>query len=240
MALAAIHDVPACVMRESESVYHDSVITVDDSGHEKNKKSRDAIGTTIRTIKIGHITYPLRHSLRATYVPGKGDFLVEGFSPLFVGNGTNQEAARADWNNTVHSAFQELQPKRPFEMSDDERLKWQVLSDHIDVTVFRNNTPQSIRAFGRILKAGPYPQLIEWDNGLKEPISLEIVDTPDFVRFKPGQPFEAVVHRDPLTFNLIRIIHIERTQSPHRFEKSIEREIIDRIGSSKVLRDANW
>ncbi len=202
--------------------------------------SSDAIRSTLSELRIGGSLYPLRDPSRALYIPVAGEFLVEGFSPLFVGQGDSQKDARENWLLAVHASFQELLHKRPFEMSDEDRRTWSVLSSRIDVAVYRNQTPIQVRQFGRINKARPYPQQIRWESGQCESIRIHQVDSPAFITFKAGQPFEAVVARDPVDFSLLRIVHIERRSMPERISATDETELLQSIGSSATLTTTGW
>jgi hypothetical protein len=116
------------------------------------------IRSTIDEIRVGCVCYPLRQSLQATFLPGQGEYLVAGFSPTFVGRGDTEAQASLDWRNAVHAAFQELLHKRPFETDEQDRQVWRVLTDQIDVAAYRNRVPISIRQFGLVSKARPYPK----------------------------------------------------------------------------------
>lgn len=218
------------------------VWTVDASIDERFHRvfTSDAIRSTISELCVAGMRYPLRAPSRASYIPVAGEFLVEGFSPLFVGRGSSQEEARENWLLAVHAAFQELLHKRPFEMTVDDRWIWSVLSSRIDVAVYRNQTPIQVRQFGRISKARPYPQQIRWESGERETIRIDQVASPDFITFKAGQPFEAIVARDPVDFQLLRIVHIERRSTPSRLTPAEKQELLDVIGSSSSLPDAGW
>jgi len=200
----------------------------------------DVIRSIFDEIRVGHVTYPLRRSLQATFIPGRGDHLVDGFSPTFVGHGETQAEASQDWRIAVHAAFQELLHKRPFEMTDQDRREWNVLSEQIDVTAYRNRMPVSIRQFGRVSKARPYPQEITWEDGSRDKVPLDLVDSPDFVTYKPGQPLEAVVERDPLTFQMLRIVHVERRRRPSRLAADQERVLLEAVGSASQLEEVSW
>jgi hypothetical protein len=200
----------------------------------------DAIRLTLNDIHVAGVAYPLRRPCTANYIPGVGEFLVEGFSPAFVGRGATLEEARKDWLLAVHAGFQELLPMRPFEMTPSDMGRWNVLSSRIDVTVYRNQTPIQVRQFGKITQARPYPQQIQWENGEREAISEDQVDSPDFITFKPGQPIEAIVARDPLNFRLLRIVHVERRSTPARLSAAEEAELLESIGSSQNLPAAGW
>lgn len=200
----------------------------------------DAIRSTLSELCVAGTRYPLRASSRISYIPVAGEFLVEGFSPLFVGRGASQEKARENWLLAVHASFQELLHKRPFEMTADDRRTWSVLSSRIDVAVYRNQTPIQVRQFGRISKARPYPQQIRWESGEREAIRIDQVASPDFITFKAGQPFEAVVARDPVDFHLLRIVHVERRSEPARLSANEEAELLESIGSARTLPAAGW
>lgn len=200
----------------------------------------DAIRLTFNELQVASVRYPLRRACSARFIPGYGEFLVEGFSPMFVGQGPTPDDAFQNWLHKVHARFQELLHKRPFEMTSDDRRAWSVLSSKIDVAVYRNQTPVKVREFGRIRKARPYPQQIRWDNGAQESIRIDQVDSPDFITYKAGQPFEAVVARDPLDFRLLKIVHIERRSQPSRISAAEEAELLESIGSSTTLSDAGW
>ncbi|MEQ9412169.1 MAG: hypothetical protein RIK87_30965 [Fuerstiella sp.] len=199
----------------------------------------DAIRCEMSQLKVAGFTYPLRRTCRASFIPVAGEFLVEEFS-AFVGRGESIDAAREDWALRVHAAFQELLHKRPFEMTVDEKKVWSVLSSNIDVAVYRNQMPLKAIQFGRVSQARPYPSQIQWDDGTREDIRVSQVDADDFITYKPGQPFEAVVARDPVSYRLKRIVHIERRQEPARISAREEAELLDSIGSSKTLPKGDW
>ena len=227
------------------SAYVSSVNAVQETPFRHYFES-DAIRSTLNDIRVASVTYPLRRPCTASFIPGIGEFLVDGFSPAFVGRGTTPEDAREDWQLEVHASFQELLNKRSFEMSSEDARLWSVLSSQIDVTVFRNTTPIAVRQFGHVTQLGrgtqahSYPQKIKWEDGKHESISIDQVDSPDFITYKLGQPFEAIVSRDPVNFRLLRVVHIERRSMPNRLRRAEEEALLDSIGSGDKLPDAGW
>jgi hypothetical protein len=165
---------------------------------------------------VGETTYRLRRPVQGVFVPGTKsgwELWVEGFSPLFVGRGDHAERAFHDWRDQVHGAFQSLYGKRPFEMSQDERQAWDVLEGLIDVVGYRNETPVLVRQLGQITQARPWPREITWVDGSKE-TNIDLALMPgELAGFKPGQWFEAIVERDPLTWRLRRVRHAQRVPS---------------------------
>lgn len=195
----------------------------------------------ITDIAVGTINYPLRQELRGNYVRAMQVLTVNGVSPLILGEGKSSEEAKTDFCLKVHAAIQELIHKRPFEMTDRDRILWETLNEIIDTTVYRNTTPITVRQFGRIRRARPYPDEVTWENGSNERLNVTDVADPDYVNYKPGQPFEAVVERDPLSFKLIRVLHIERRRSPRRLSSTDEAEMLDESGSLHVFQtDDEW
>jgi hypothetical protein len=207
----------------------------------RNYFESDAMRSMLNEIRVAGVIYPLRQSCATDFIPVIGDFLVEGFSPTFVGHGTTPAEARENWALLVHATFQELQYKRPFEMTQEDIKRWSVLSSKIDITVFRNNVPIHVREFGKIVSRRlSYPNKLQWENGIKEDITLDQVDSPDFVTYKEGQPIEAVVARDPLTFKLIRIIDVRRRSSVSRLKVNEEAQLLNDIGSAENLPADGW
>jgi hypothetical protein len=201
----------------------------------------DASRVDLTELRIGSIKYPLRGELTGRFFRALEELFVDGVSPVFVGKGSSVQAAIESFSIGVHSAFQELLCKRPFEMTADEKVKWRTVSEIIDVTVYRNTTPVVVRQFGEISWGRlPYPSSIRWDNGFTESVLPSQVDSPDFITFKPGQPVEAIVVRDSLTQQLIRVSHISRTRRL-RTSSEIERAgLFARVGTGDSLPDADW
>jgi hypothetical protein len=200
----------------------------------------DVTRSTIDRLNVGNVSYPLREPLKAIFIPGRGEFLVDGLSPPFVGRGATQQTAFLDWRDNLHYKFQELISARPFEMNDADVRTWNILSDHIDIAVYRNQVPIQVAQFGKVTKVRPYPCEITWENGQCDTISLDQVRSPDFVTFKAGQPLEAVIARDPITFDLVAILHIERRKTPSRLGINEEVALLSEIGSNSVLKESDW
>lgn len=201
---------------------------------------RESTWSRIHELRVGAVLYPLRSALEMRFIPGRGELLVDGLSPPFIGRGQSQEESLEDWKGQVHARFQELFRKRPFEMAAAETRDWKLLTDLIDVTVFRNTTPILVRQFGTVSKARPRPTEITWENGSKESISIEQVDSPDFVIYMAGQALEAIVSRDPVSFALNRIVHVERRNRPIRPAAQDEKELMRSLGSSRTLTRGDW
>ena len=148
----------------------------------------------------------------ATFSPSalaEGILFVESFSPTYIGHGVAFGAAYIDWRDKVHTAFQQLSGMRPFEMSTDELATWKILEDAIDVVAYRNSTPITLLEIGEVsFERRQTPQAVRWKHGRKERVSLDQMPAA-FAALRPGQCFEAVVEREPLTGDLLRSTYVK-------------------------------
>ena len=195
----------------------------------------------IPQVEVGGVSYPLRKPFKGRYYRYLEQLIVEGISPLMVGRGASENVAKEDFCIQIHSAIQDLLGKRPFELTNQDKQLFATIDRFVDVTVFRNTHPIQVRQFGRISKARPYPEEIEWENGTKDFVPLSLVVTPEYVSYKPGQPVEAVVERDPMTFRLRRIVHINKCKASRCWSTKEDAEFMNSIGSSCTAKaDPNW
>ncbi len=194
-------------------------------------------------LEVGDTTYQLRSRLVGTFIPGRagvdGEFVVPDFFPDFVGSGRAVEEAFVDWRDRVHARFQELYSMRPFEMTEQEKADWRFLESQFDVAAYRLGTPLTIRQIGKVIRSRPLPDLIEWEDGQKESVRPDQVPG-EFVTYKPGQPFEAFVSRDPVDFHLLRFTHVQRIRLQPELSPEEVEDIIRLIPTSSSLPDANW
>ena len=145
-----------------------------------------------------------------------------------------------DWRDRVHEAFQDLYRKRPFEMTEREQEQWRALQDAIDVVGYRNETPIVVRQIGKVSRAR-LPRQITWIDGKTETVALD--DLPgEFASYKPGQPFEADVERDPLTWRLRKVRHVQRIHSiPPMAQAELQRFWATMPGTSSLpTSDRDW
>jgi hypothetical protein len=169
-----------------------------------------------------------------------GQFLVLEFFPNFVGVGRNMNDAFLDWRNQVHCQFQELYAKRPFKMTESEKATWQLLESQIDVTAYRMTTPLTVRQIGKVAaRVRPLPELIEWENGRLEKVRLDQMPG-EFAAYKPGQPFEAIVARDPVDFRLLKVTHIHRIKPFPWMSADEFNDLIRSVPTASSLPDTNW
>jgi hypothetical protein len=177
-------------------------------------------------IRIGETCYRLREPLRGEFLTADDfscEFWVDEFSPSFIGKGLRARDAYRDWQDKVHEVFQDLYGKRPFEMDTKDLENWQILENTIDIVGYRNEAPILIRQIGKVYSARPSPRRIMWIDGNSEGVNL--ADWPsEFASYKPGQPFEADVEHDPLTWKMRKVRFVRRigpvqSMSPGELQK---------------------
>ena len=66
-------------------------------------------------LKVGATRYPLRRALSGKFVRFLEELVVDGVSPMVVGEGKSPHEALEDFAAKFHAAFQDLFFKRPFE-----------------------------------------------------------------------------------------------------------------------------
>lgn len=169
---------------------------------------RDPTLYEMQSFRVGGILYRLPRPLLATFEPPVahklGRFIVNGLETYFVGRGKTVEEAREDWEGQIDFSIQQLLAVQDFERTEEQQKQWHLLCRYFDMNEIRYSNPLKIRAYGRLLSTHSREFRIRFIDGEKVTLSrTEIAD--EMVRFLPGQPFEAVVLRDPRTWKLIRI-----------------------------------
>ncbi len=104
---------------------------------------------------------------------------------------------------------QRLLEMRPFEMTEEDKNAWARLQSAIDVARYRATKPLIIRQIGKVAKVGHGRTVVRWEDGSREKVDPLVFDEV-FARFRVGQPFEAVVTRNPATFRIIRAEAVRR------------------------------
>lgn len=192
-------------------------------------------------IICGYSRYPLKRILGATYLRSREEFLVEGLSPEIVGHGSSAEDARNDFCLKFHSLFQDLIYKRPFEMTATDSAVWNKIRSVVDVTVYRNRTPLVSEQYGVVgYGKTSRPCKIKWDNGFTEDVDIRKVNSPDFVRYLPGQPVKAIVRRNPITRELIDIPYIQRVAALPTEADLVTSGFVEQVLNSEPFPDADW
>jgi len=128
----------------------------------------------------------------------------------YVGEGATPERAFGDLSVQIHTNFQVLLRKRPFEMNGDEQSKWVQLTSVIDLLYYKTTTPIVTHEIGRVSFARiARPHHIEWINSTPYPIDPEKVPA-ELMSCRTGQWIEAVVRRNPVSHAILGIESIRK------------------------------
>ncbi len=159
---------------------------------------------------------PLREELWVTVYPPRSSGLwraeADSVGPAVVGRGETADEAVADWRTRFRMTTQRYLEMRPFEMQSDDWDLWDRIQTVFDVAKYKATKPLVIRQLGKIHKAREGVTVVEWEDGARERVDPRVFDEA-FSRFRAGQPFEAIVTREPLTFQIIRADAVRRLKS---------------------------
>jgi hypothetical protein len=203
----------------------------------------DITRQVLEALRYGQTTYPLRKRTEGAFYPqfagAGGEYLVDGFQAIVVGQGNTPNLAYHDWLKRFHAAFQRLYVMRPFEMAEREREAWGVIENQVDVERYRASQPIIVRQQGKVVRARPYPDLVQWEDGTRERVSPARMPA-DFVTFMVGQPFEAVVHRDPTSYKILKVEYLKRLSVRAALTREESKRLWDSLPTSGSLPDTDW
>ncbi len=195
------------------------------------------------SLRFGETEYHLRRPVEGSFYPGVGqelgEFCVRELGSPIVGKGRTPERAYQDWLEHFHVEFQRLYAMRAFEMDDSERQIWRDIEDKVDVARYRMEQPLIVRQQGTVVRARPYPEMVRWEDGTREKIVLRRMPG-EFATYKPGQPFEAIVHRDPLSHQMIKVDYVKRLFTAPEPSDAESKLIWDSLPTSGSLPDTAW
>lgn len=215
-------------------------------GVQYREGASNRFGITSRTmsvIRFGQTAYRLRTPVEGAYYPPasshSGEFIVDGFQRAIVGRGRSPEKAYQDWLIRFHADFQRLYMMRPFEMDDQDRSLWSVMEREVDVEQYRARQSLIVLQQGKVCRARPYPEKVQWEDGTTERICLERMPG-EFATYKAGQPFEALVHRDSVSHTMIKVEYVRRVQNRASQRPEESRRLIESLPTSASLPDSDW
>lgn len=166
-------------------------------------------------LDVGAVTYQLRSPLKALIAPSADhawEFSLDHFAPRFVGKGASIAAAHRDFLNKVHSSFQSLARLRPFQMNETQSADWKLLEKLIDVNAYWDSVPVTLLEIGVVSAITADGREIVWlDGERRELIPIERTP-PEFAAFEEGQWFEALVERQPKTYQLQTLRYVRQIE----------------------------
>jgi hypothetical protein len=202
-------------------------------------------GYPMKTMRVGGTEYQFRRTLYGRVYPiasGEFEFVVDELAPHVVGRASSAPDAINDWCVQVHAALQQMLAMRPFEMTTEDRARWQAFESVIDTAQLRRSTPIRMRQLGCVeYMHYPYPRAVHWVGGGRERVSLEAMP-PEFPAYRPGQWIEAICERDPLTSHLLRVTHVERIPDVRLMSRGQQDQYWEALPTSTLLpeSDLDW
>ncbi len=141
----------------------------------------------------------------------------------YHGEGDTSENAYNELIETIHIEFQRLYRKRPFEQNEEERKRWKILANTIDLLHYKANNPISIRTIGCIsYQKISRPARIKWIDGTNYKIDPMKVPG-ELMSCRPGQWIEAFIKIDPITQKIIKIESFQKIAFRIPTETQIEK-----------------
>ncbi len=128
----------------------------------------------------------------------------------YAGEADTPEHAFNEMKLQVHTDFQVLLRKRPFEMDDVQRFKWVRLTSVIDLLHYRTTTPLTLQEIGRVhFDRIARPHRIEWISGRNYVIDPERVPA-ELMSCATGQWIEATVKHHPVDHRILWIESVRK------------------------------
>lgn len=126
----------------------------------------------------------------------------------------------------------------------DEKEEWGQMELLVDVAAYRRDTPYRVRQIGTVSQRRPtarepraLPNQIRWESGRVEDLRLDLAP-PEFAALFAGKRFEAVVLRDSVTHQLLRILDvIPLVAAPNAAERDA---LWESVPTSKDLSQEDW
>lgn len=183
----------------------------------------------VSELPVGPVIYHLRNPLKALIAPSadqRWEVSLNQFHPRFIGKGESIAIAQRDFLNQVHATFQSLVRRRPFQMDEKQRTDWHTLERLIDVDAYWDCVPVTLLEIGVLSAITDAGCEVIWLDGVrKEVIPIERT-LPEFAEFRPEQWFEALVERQPGSYELLKLRYVRpiepiRDMSPEEFRQWI-------------------
>jgi hypothetical protein len=175
------------------------------------EQSLSALTEIRRDIRIGETYYRLIGPAAVSYIPRAEGWAcyLNGLTG-WLGNGGTPEQAFDDLKIQLHTIFQTLLRKRPFEMTEEERSRWVQLTGVIDLLYYKTTTPIITHEIGQVSFGKiDHAHHIEWINGTTYLIDPEKAPG-ELMSCRTGQWIEAVVRRNPLSHTILEIESIRK------------------------------
>lgn len=196
--------------------------------------------TLIQGFRVGDCTYEFLRAQSRRYASTEGagwECVIDNLSE-YCAQAATQEEAFNELAVMIHTEFQRLLAKRPFEMDESERIAWKRLANTIDLLTYKLSKPLEFVetgciSFGKISR----PNRVKWIDGSNYRIDADLVPG-ELMACRPGQWIECVVLRDRITKQVSRIKSFRKIMIRIPTEAQISR-IWEGIEPG-VFQDTKW
>ncbi len=164
------------------------------------------------SVRVGRTVYPFRRQLVERI--GPAFYSLDGFFPHIVGEGKNSEAARRDFEEKLHVAFQDTARTADFDRTIVQQRLWLLCSSLIDIAAYDQLRTVTVTRIGKVI-GSPRAGLIKirWASGVAQRIDARKA-VPEFAALQIGQWFEAVIRTNYLSAKLLSVEHVARIRTP--------------------------
>jgi hypothetical protein len=153
-------------------------------------------------LELEHRRYPLRGRRRWVFNARNQRLYVRGLAPVYIGQGRDEPAARADLTEKLDRDFQDLYGTRPPHRDETQERVWRLLCRVIDLDAYRDRRPFRATRAGRIRRVSADARVVGWeDERGSERILLRNAPR-EFAEIPKGGRFEATILYHPGTDEL--------------------------------------
>lgn len=159
----------------------------------------------LRRLSFGNAIYPLRRNTNFAFVAEYNVVIAFPFHYLQIqGKGQSLYEGIRNLEEHFHKRFQRLVAKSVFEMSNEERIEWNLFSQWVDVAKHKSLTPLEMRRIGTVHSLEPFQ--VQW-LGEEEPSQIDLRKAPGLLAsYGLGTEFEAMVEFHRGKQEVIRIL----------------------------------
>jgi|GEM_PF-2496980 len=159
-------------------------------------------------VRVGDCNYKAVRPMVGLYEPPMfdrpGRFFVSELAPEIMGRGKTLDLARKNWKLSLDAAIQGLLSKVDFELDVDDRKLLEKLQIFFDWNQVRYSEPLKTMTYGTLEKRRGEKLGVRWIDGSFTTLRRHQIPA-NMVGFKVGQPFDAVLLRDPRSNVILKI-----------------------------------
>jgi len=199
------------LLQDMNNIVVSNVTVPEEQYFVETEQLSSVLTAPLSDLAVGRTSYKFIGRVLANWIPlDKGWVCYIRELTSYAGKSDTIEQAFEELKLAIHTAFQRLERKRPFEMDEAERANWLQLTSVIDLLHYKMTTPVETRELGEVsFEMISRPCSIRWISGLKYIIDPYRVPA-ELMSCRPGQWIEAIVKRDPITHRETEIESIRK------------------------------